>query len=331
MELLQKPMDIPLSEVNQLKELVHQFPYFNSARMLYAKALKDSNNMLFEAELRKAAIYVTDRKLLHEFMHQNNRKEITFPAFTESNSQPSEPVSDEVDADSTIQSSTEIQYQQKESEEIEKTDLQKIINERLEELQPETKTNTMSAETSPVEKQDDFDNAHKTIIEPLVSSEQNSFIASSTSMEDTDAPSPKSNALPDLPKSMSFMEWIRFVNAGMHLHTANTNQEEELIRDQEKKPVKIKPEKTGNEKEILISRFIDSNPRIDPSKSKFYSPVDMARNSVIENEEIVSETLAAIYAKQGNISKAIRSYEILSLKYPDKKAYFAGLISELKK
>jgi len=48
-------------------------------------------------------------------------------------------------------------------------------------------------------------------------------------------------------------------------------------------------------------------------------------------EEIVSEPLAALYAKQGLIKEAIEMYTKLSLKIPDKSTYFAEIIKKLKK
>ena len=84
------------------------------------------------------------------------------------------------------------------------------------------------------------------------------------------------------------------------------------------------------EKEELIERFIQTEPRISkPGKTEFYSPIIAAKKSVEDSEEIVSETLAKIFAQQGDVFKAIRIYKKLSLLNPEKRTYFAGLIKNL--
>jgi len=81
----------------------------------------------------------------------------------------------------------------------------------------------------------------------------------------------------------------------------------------------------------LIDKFIREEPKITRPKAEFYSPVNMAKQSVADDITFVSETLAKIYVLQGNYVKALHAYENLRLKYPEKRLYFASQIKNLRK
>ena len=86
-----------------------------------------------------------------------------------------------------------------------------------------------------------------------------------------------------------------------------------------------------NRKNELIARFIETNPASIRADNKGPDIIDISDQSIREDESIITDTLAKIYVKQGLYSKAIYTYEKLVLKYPEKSAYFAAQIQEIKK
>ncbi len=80
----------------------------------------------------------------------------------------------------------------------------------------------------------------------------------------------------------------------------------------------------------LIEQFLNTKPSISRPKAEMFKPVNMARKSDEFHPELVTETLAKIYLKQGSFDLAIRSYEALALKNPLKRHYFASLIEKIR-
>jgi tetratricopeptide (TPR) repeat protein len=117
----------------------------------------------------------------------------------------------------------------------------------------------------------------------------------------------------------SFSSWLR----------SNENDEQSKF-DEEKERINA-----------IVDQFIKEEPKISrPSKEtiseekpkkEFFSPTKKAKESLDINSMPVSETLAKIFALQGNYPKAIFAYEQLILINPEKKIFFASRIEELKK
>ena len=94
--------------------------------------------------------------------------------------------------------------------------------------------------------------------------------------------------------------------------------------------INVKSETSKNEIDNILDKFMRENPSISRPKTEFFDPITVAKNSAEEKDEIVSETLASIYLKQGLVKKSILTYEKLCLIYPHKNAYFAALIFKIK-
>lgn len=80
----------------------------------------------------------------------------------------------------------------------------------------------------------------------------------------------------------------------------------------------------------LIDKFGTNAPKIKTVPEKPDATVNYGKDSCVENPELISETLALIFAQQGYYGKAIKIYKKLCLQNPEKSCYFAAQIDKLK-
>lgn len=97
----------------------------------------------------------------------------------------------------------------------------------------------------------------------------------------------------------------------------------------------LEPENDKQKEQLeIIEQFIKTQPSISNPKDKVLPPPggDLSFIKTGEfNDNVVSETLVEILIKQGKKDKAIEVLKKLIWKFPQKKAYFAAQIEELKR
>lgn len=95
----------------------------------------------------------------------------------------------------------------------------------------------------------------------------------------------------------------------------------------------ITPESEKQKEQIkIIDQFMRVQPSISGAKDKQSAPEDLSSIKTGDfGDAIISETLVEILVKQGKKEKAIEVLKKLIWKFPQKKAYFASQIEELKK
>ncbi len=98
-----------------------------------------------------------------------------------------------------------------------------------------------------------------------------------------------------------------------------------------RKKEKGKPENKPLMKVVKAKRAEKIKKKKKQEKVRKRKVLELARKSLKENEEIVSETLAKILIEQEKYNKAIKMYRRLSLKFPEKNAYFAAEIEKIEK
>ena len=199
------PVFLNVQETEEMEKLKKLYPYFQTAHILYAKGLLDSNSILYNRELKKAALYSFDRRKLF-----------------------------------------------------------KVIVKTIEE---------------------------KNLLKNKLEKNNNLKIGAPIIFQDEEM--------------HSFSEWL------------SISKVKKIDR---------------SEGDLLLDTFIknENNRKISKSNS-FFKPLEVAKKSLIENEDLVTPTLAKVYLEQKHYEKAIAAYKKLILKYPEKNTFFANQIQLIKK
>lgn len=198
--MIQNPYIIDKDESIYISNILENFPYFQTAHILYSKALQNTKSIRFKSQLKKAAIYSGDRNILFDIISQ----------------------------------------------------------------------------------QEDLNISKATIKDKLKKEEKKAELH-------------------------SFLDWISIVQTKKIVRSKKQNSDE------------------------IINIFLEKKPKIKNNKQRFFNASENAKKSIVENNDIITETLAKVYAKQEHFEKAILAYQKLSLKYPQKSSYFADQIKVIKK
>ena len=300
---IKNPNLLDKQSTTDLQKLVTDFPYFQTAHLLLSMSSKKWDASIYQQSLKKTAIVATNRAHLFHLIHKLENS-----LFTENEEQ------------KVIEEKNTKEENKHELDILIATDV--VTEIKNEEILISTKK-TLNAEEvleKEIEKQ-----VVASFVEKEILKTQELHHPISTKEE------------PE-----NFSDWLLFLKKNNGQSYQNI---EEQVNEKKEKNLASRKIKTSNEPEektkelskkeknkALIDKIIDTNPGLIRNKEepKFYAPDTKAKESLIENEHLVTETLAKIYALQGSVNKAVRAYEILSLKFPQKSAYFASLIQKLK-
>ncbi|MEM5540681.1 hypothetical protein [Olleya sp. AS48] len=296
-KILQQPQLINTDQTDLLDSIIKEFPYFQSARAIYLKGLKNKESFKYNQALKTTAAYTTDRSILFDFItsetfNQNEVSEYIKHNLDYINS--IEVVTEDISASNITSHDAAL------NQHIE--DARHTINPEL--FQPKTENNNFEESNLDTVKTNNDTEKAEAILK----------IGTPLQFEKSE--------------THSFNEW---------LNLAQYKPIERETVDKKTTNATAETEKSNDINEIerakkfeLIDKFITKNPKLEAKKSNITNH-NIAKEQMIQPESLMTETLARIYVEQKNYKKAIQSYKILSLKYPEKSGFFADQIKAIEK
>jgi tetratricopeptide (TPR) repeat protein len=290
--LLANPQKITSEDLAALESTIQKYPYFQSARALQLKGLKNQGSYLYNDALKLTAAHTTDRDILFEYItsekfiqNEISQTILQHDASVEEIKVVSENVSEQISLEIDMQIKAEMQK------------AENILNPELFQRKVESVSNL-------VEKVDDKPDAKDKAEEILQSDKPLEFTKNDTH---------------------SFSEWLKLTKAKpieRNEDRPDKKDDETQNEDRERKFELI--DKFIQERPKIIPSEIENKPQKE-GKNNLAKPYTQAADS------LMTETLAKVYLQQKNYKKAIQAYKILILKNPEKSGFFADQIRAIEK
>lgn len=356
-ELLKSPHLLASMPIEELEDLTKNYPWFSLAHSYLAKAYQENKSHKTSGQIALASTLHSNRTWLYGFLKEPILQKQT-PAEI-ADTLPTETITEtvvEVTPSAAVPSNTLAQLaasMMDEEQEVKKEvredkrgeELEVREAKRGEENEKQNENEEIREDKREEDEVRDLDFLDKSILATAVSSsiflevsesdeedvEQDSAKdAIQDSAKDSSQDLPKDlskNLVPDVEQDVLFT-WLRSVSDSVEEN--EKLNENEGVREVESGEEEIRKSMESVQPSIdLIEKFIATEPRITPGKVEQYTGVSFAKDSLEENFDWVTETMAKLYATQGKIDRARKAYKRLIELHPEKKIHFENQLKAL--
>ncbi|MBL7980611.1 MAG: hypothetical protein JNL52_02260 [Flavobacteriales bacterium] len=358
--LIKDPGTVDRTDLGDLRTLTERYPWFSGAQLLQAKGQHASGDVLYDETLQRTAAQIPSRTQLFDLVNTGAKKaapltivpkvEVAPETITPMAEAPSPMPSVPVELIAAVEPPMAVPEPAL-PEPPEPRAAALVVPEQTEEV---VEANSPEAEEDPLERQileAAFASAYDLTLlapppppAPRIEEQPTPAPTAPITIEPVAAaietpvqePAPvELRPAKPLRGRMRFTDWL---DAEASQNTTVEPSEElpstSVASEQEAMPLPVtsgtpKRMSTPEETSALIDRFMQQETPEPKPKAAFYTPQQAAKKSLDDTAGMVTETLARIYEKQGNLPKAIDAYHRLALKYPEKGAYFAALAKAL--
>lgn len=316
-ELLHRYTKSTQKEAEQVLLLEKEYPYSQLLHSLAARLSKDHSLPSQQEELQMAAVYSADRHVLKQIMSGEIRAHNESPVYVDKTSVSNleyhdyaEEVVHDLEILHELKHNFEVLYdeQAKRNDASNKASIKKVSTiDRKPKAKPVKKVKAKAVKSASAK-------AKKLKVVKKAKANPKKLAKTSRTV------SAKKKSKPSLEKKS--------------LVPKSATLNDDLLHEIESSKRRLKPESTKQKEQIqLIDQFIKAQPSISSMRDRAASAPAGDLTSFKQGEfgdQIISETLVDILKRQGKKEKAIEVLKKLIWKFPQKKAYFAAQIEELK-
>jgi len=305
-------------DVDELRECVNRYPYSGPLRMMLAKASELAQDMERRDDLLRAGAHVSSRRALFAYLMG--------PALVAE----ARAVHDEVMA-------------------LEEVPEEELVNMVWHDQNNTTSTEPDAASTTEEAPAPEEDGSH--VEEDATPATRDAMVAAIASVISQDvadwndeggdgteeratedsaqvnAPAPRTQDVPDtVPSALGGV-----VSMDVGREAQPTSMFGQWLQQRARETGFGAPDTAEKGAAALIDAFLaKGDVRIGPIRDSSESTESWAKQSLVEDPSLVTETMAKLYAQQGQIGRARKAYKLLALKYPEKSVYFAAQLKKLR-
>ncbi len=331
---------------DQISKIASEYPFFAPSQLLYSLKLKNEVNYKTPSQIHKTALFFNNPEWLGYHLQNDQIVAFEVPQFETINT--TEEIVDKVVAETPVEAkSSDNQHFQH----IDIPTLQDVkdimTGATLEETEPLASSFQNEFEPTITEHHLSTDTDH--VLSEIASSEQEIDEYDTAFTDEQENDFVKTSDIEDfsisIPQSIS--NQLADAKAGMSKHLSgdaldiNYNNEPAHAVDYfDSQGIKLDLSKLPQDKLTRqLLKFTDwlkhvktanPNPKDLGTAPELETIVESSAKHSNDSREINTETMAEVYAKQGKLEKAIQIYIKLSFLNPDKTAFFAKKIQELK-
>ena len=323
----------------ELKNLIDQYPYFQTAHLLLLKNLHDNQSIRFKEELRNSALFIPDRRQLFLLIQD----QIKIQSRSENTEKNSEGKPELTLQDVSVEDIVKISDSSNEGNQVlivtkpDELDGLFYLSDESELLDSDISSQkangvesvVLQASNDEILELVDLDDKKEESIEKQktdkVQSDSELLVVArevypigfgGNFYTLSDEPK-KEETVSEKKENHSFSDWMTVVDTNANLK--ENDGELSVSKQKVKKGID------------LIDNFIQNDPRISRNIKVVEKQEDISLGSLEDKDGFISETLASIYVTQKLFDKAIAVYDKLVLKNPEKNVYFTSQIEIIEK